>query len=281
MKEDYEYNITNILGDLEQKYNVQILFAVESGSRLWRIESIDSDYDVRFVYRKPLLDYLAIHPSKDVIEHTKSIYDFSGFDLYKFIRLLNQSNPSMIEWLNSDIIYVDHWLKRTLMHLINENFNPISLYCHYKSMCKNNYLTYLKSEKLMTYKKYLYAMRGLVNAKYVQQFLEVPPIKFEEAVKKVTLPFDVKEKLREIIDLKKQGIENDRISQIHLFERYIEDFLEEHVEIQNKKFSKTKELQEKVYEILGVEYPGILFKEYKEKYLNDLRDFEDYARGED
>ncbi len=250
---DIDYDIINTLGDLEQKYNIRILFAVESGSRAWRIESKDSDYDIRFVYVRDKKDYLKIHPPRDVIDKTDGIYDFVGFDLYKFIRLLNSSNPSVIEWLNCDIIYTeDGWSKEHLKKIMNKHFNPISLYYHYKSMCKNNYLNYLKSEKLMTHKKYLYAMRGLVNAKYVEQYLEVPPIRFKETVEKVSLPKDVKDKLWEVIEIKEQGGEKDIISHIHEFESYIEDFLDEHIEIMNKKFNKTHKLQEYVYKVLGV-----------------------------
>lgn len=36
--------------EIEQKENVRILMAVESGSRAWGFASPDSDYDVRFLY---------------------------------------------------------------------------------------------------------------------------------------------------------------------------------------------------------------------------------------
>ncbi len=37
------------LSSIEAKENVKILYAVESGSRAWGVESPDSDYDVRFI----------------------------------------------------------------------------------------------------------------------------------------------------------------------------------------------------------------------------------------
>jgi predicted nucleotidyltransferase len=39
------------LDEIEQRENVRILLAVESGSRAWGLSSPDSDYDVRFVYQ--------------------------------------------------------------------------------------------------------------------------------------------------------------------------------------------------------------------------------------
>ena len=45
-----EDKIKNKLKEIEEKENIRILFAVESGSRAWGFASPDSDYDVRFVY---------------------------------------------------------------------------------------------------------------------------------------------------------------------------------------------------------------------------------------
>lgn len=42
--------IISLCKQLEKEHHIKILFAVESGSRLWRVDSKDSDYDVRFVF---------------------------------------------------------------------------------------------------------------------------------------------------------------------------------------------------------------------------------------
>ena len=39
--------IINKLNEIEKKERVKIIYAIESGSRAWGFESIDSDYDVR------------------------------------------------------------------------------------------------------------------------------------------------------------------------------------------------------------------------------------------
>ncbi len=41
------------LKEIEEKENVRIIHAVESGSRAWGFASPDSDYDVRFIYVRP------------------------------------------------------------------------------------------------------------------------------------------------------------------------------------------------------------------------------------
>ena len=48
--------ILNKLKEIEEKENINIILAVEAGSRAWDFASKDSDYDVRFVYIRKLKD---------------------------------------------------------------------------------------------------------------------------------------------------------------------------------------------------------------------------------
>ena len=52
--------IINKLNEIEKKEDVKIIYAVESGSRAWGFESIDSDYDVRFIYVRDKNEYLCL-----------------------------------------------------------------------------------------------------------------------------------------------------------------------------------------------------------------------------
>lgn len=74
--------INEKLKEIEEKENVKIIMAVESGSRAWGFASPDSDYDVRFVYVRKLEDYLRLDKTKDIIEwQLDEILDISGWDL--------------------------------------------------------------------------------------------------------------------------------------------------------------------------------------------------------
>lgn len=53
---------------IEQKENIKILHAVESGSRAWGVLSPDSDCDVRFIYIRNPEFYLKLEKTRDVIE---------------------------------------------------------------------------------------------------------------------------------------------------------------------------------------------------------------------
>lgn len=94
-------------------------------------------------------------------------------------------------------------------------------------MCRTNYLKYLKSGELVTYKKYLYAYRGLVNTKWVAHKKTVPQIIFVNALKEMKgiIPDSILKKLYEIIKLKSRGREKDIVQNMVLMDDYIEEFL--------------------------------------------------------
>ena len=56
------------LKEIEEIYGVEVLWAVESGSRDRGFASPDSDFDVRFIYKRKAQDYLKLTPDRDVIE---------------------------------------------------------------------------------------------------------------------------------------------------------------------------------------------------------------------
>ena len=94
------------LVEIEEERGVNILYAVESGSRAWGFASPDSDYDVRFLYIRPVLDYLRIRPMRDVIEvPITDDLDTNGWDIIKALNLFRSSNPALLEWLRSPIVY--------------------------------------------------------------------------------------------------------------------------------------------------------------------------------
>lgn len=264
--------IKRICKEIEKEKKVKILFCIEAGSRVWRLESKDSDYDVRFVFVRPLTDYVSINKADDVITahfdkkgnkmSAEGCYlDFCGFDVFKFSKMLSASNPNVIEWLKSDIDYYGKKRKVWVDYAENQ-FKRISLYYHYKSMCRQNYLKYLKSGNLVTYKKYLYAMRGLVNSKYITWDIGLPSIDFDETLKtilrlqltgnfKEILPASIIEKLWKVIELKKRGKEKNIIQNIVKIDNYIESFLKDDSDAPiNKRLSTTLDLDKELKKIV-------------------------------
>lgn len=107
------------LNEIEKKYNVKIIFAVDNGSNAYGIASSNSDIDLRFLYVETLESYLKLGREKDVIEiiDKENNVEYKGFSLDKFLKLLSKSNPSILEELNSPISYLE---KNNFERITNE-----------------------------------------------------------------------------------------------------------------------------------------------------------------
>jgi len=178
-----EKRILETLEQIEWEQDVEILFACESGSRAWRFASPDSDYDVRFIYAGTLNDYLTIGRTRDVIERPiEDELDVNGWDVRKALALLRSSNPTVLEWLHSPVIYRanDSFLE-SMMALAMSAMRPRSLYHHYLSMARNDWLKRLCSGQA-TAKRYLYVLRTLLCAQWVVERETIPPVAFGDLV---------------------------------------------------------------------------------------------------
>lgn len=82
------------LNEIEKKYNVKIIFAVDNGSNAYGIASPNSDIDLRFLYVETLESYLKLGREKDIIEiiDKENNIEYKGFSLDKFLKLLSKSN---------------------------------------------------------------------------------------------------------------------------------------------------------------------------------------------
>jgi predicted nucleotidyltransferase len=147
--------------DIEKAEDVRILFAVESGSRAWGFPSPDSDYDVRFLYVHRPDWYLSIDPRRDVIElPIEGDFDVNGWDLRKALQLLIKSNPVLLEWLRSPVIYRgDRAAMQCLADLGHRTayFKP-SVF-HYLHLCESQYGRFIEGKDDVQLKKYFYCLR--------------------------------------------------------------------------------------------------------------------------
>lgn len=216
-------NIKNKIAQIEKDYDVDIIFAIESGSRAWGFESKDSDYDVRFVYRHRMDYYVDVIPERDVIElPINDIDDYSGWDIRKALFLMNKSNPSLFEWINSPIVYKKDEKRFNLIKQAAEQyFLPVSSMYHYIHMAKGNYREYLRGEKVKI-KKYFYVLRPLLACMWIKDRCENPPIEFEKLLSMIK---DEKLliKIDELLKKKRQGIESDFEDAIPEINRFIEE----------------------------------------------------------
>ena len=219
---DIEAQIRNKLAEIEYKENVRVILAVESGSRAWGFASPDSDYDVRFIYVRRPEDYIRLKPLRDVIEwQLDDVYDVSGWDLQKALRLTHDSNPSIFEWCSSPIIYKENELAEPFRALAAECFVPKKSLYHYVSMTHHNYNTYLTGDEVRV-KKYFYALRPILAAKWVADKGTPPPMLFEELVDAELDP-GLKPVVMELVRVKRETPEVGTRPKIPELDRYIRE----------------------------------------------------------
>jgi len=231
--------IKNKLNEIEQKENVTILFAVESGSRAWGFASPDSDFDVRFVYkRNNINDYLKLESIRDVIEwELNDIYDINGWDLNKTLKLVHNSNPVIFEWANSPIVYKETPFLEEFRNFIKPYFMTIKGAHHYLHMAERNYEMYLDDEDVKL-KKYFYVLRPILALKYVLHNKTNPPMLFDELVMAELKEETVKEEVKKLLERKKNSSELGAARKISVLNDYIQKEL---VLLKNEVNSLSKE----------------------------------------
>lgn len=194
------------LHDIEQRYNVRVLYACESGSRGWGFASPDSDYDVRFLYVHRPEWYLRVEPQRDVIElPIDDELDVCGWEWRKALGLLKGANPTLIEWLDSPVVYQeDETVLAELRALILAWFSPLRARWHYFSMARKNFRTYLQGETVRL-KKYFYVLRPLLAAQWVEAGKGVPPMRFAELLAGSELSAPLREEIDALLEIKQRA----------------------------------------------------------------------------
>ena len=210
------------LKEIEIEHNVHILLAVESGSRAWGFASPDSDYDVRFIYVRPKEFYLRLDRTRDVIEEPISeLLDINGWDIDKTLRLLHRSNPTLMEWFSSPIIYIDHGIRESFSPLMSKYFSSKKGLYHYLSMAKSNYREYLKSEMVRA-KKYFYVLRPVLACKWILEKGTPPPMLFSELMEAQLDPA-LKPAIDRLLELKMSHPEMKLIPRMDAVNEYLDE----------------------------------------------------------
>ena len=189
------------LRKIEEREQIHILHAVESGSRGWGFASPDSDYDVRFIYVRKEMDYLRLDPVRDVIElPIDDVLDINGWDLKKALILLHSSNPSLLEWFDSPIEYIHSSFSDEFISIKNDYFVAKSGLYHYLHMAKGNFREYLHRDMVRA-KKYFYVLRPILACLWIMDRGTPPPMVFKDLMT-AELPENLKGTVENLLELK-------------------------------------------------------------------------------
>lgn len=213
--------ILSKLDEIERAENVKIIHAIESGSRAWGFASPDSDYDVRFIYIRPMEYYLKLEQTRDVIEwQIDEVLDINGWDLQKALRLLYKSNPTIFEWNNSPLIYKTTPEWGVISKIIEQYFQSINGLHHYFNMAKTNYREYLKADEVR-FKKYFYVIRPILACKWILDKNTPPPMLFSELCD-AELSDDIKPEVDRLLEIKINSPEIAKGKRVDKLNEYIE-----------------------------------------------------------
>ncbi len=224
IEEQIKNEIRDELRAVAREENVTILWACESGSRAWGFESRDSDYDVRFIYLRSTDAYLRVSPLRDVIEKPISNdLDISGWDLQKALGLFRKSNPPLLEWLQSPIVYAEfEGFRESLSALIPQYFSPIGCMYHYMSMADRNRRSYLQQDQIR-FKRYFYMLRPVLACMWIEQGLGTPPIEFQCLLDRLVPKGTLRNEIELLMERKKSGDESQSGPQIPIISEFIVD----------------------------------------------------------
>lgn len=217
------------LKKIEEKHQVHIIYACESGSRGWGFASPDSDYDVRFIYVHQLPWYLNVDAQRDVIElPIDDELDISGWELRKALQLFRRSNPTLFEWLNSPIVYrEDECTTQKLRSLAANFYHTTKGQWHYLNMAKNNFRGYLKGEQIRL-KKYLYVLRPILAVQWINAGYGIPPMRFADLAGKMVTDTTLKEEINALLQIKMTSGEAEYGTPYPRIQAFIENFFETH-----------------------------------------------------
>lgn len=196
------------LAETEKQHGVRILYACESGSRAWGFASTDSDYDVRFIYVRPLSGYLKVKEDRDVIEAMLPLdIDLAGWDLRKALWLLTKSNPSLFEWLESPIVYsADKPFISEFKQIAARWYSEQRLFRHYLHMAEGNWRSYLQGEEV-SHKKYLYVLRPTLACRWIEEGKGVVPMEFAHLMEVINGESDLCAAIKRLLREKEGGVE--------------------------------------------------------------------------
>jgi|SRR3989338_10267427 len=231
--------IIKLIKEVEKEHEVNVVWAIESGSRAWGFASDDSDYDIRCMHVGKLEDYIGLSPPLQQINRFKNNLDLESWDIKKFAELTLKSNPQIAEWLRSPIVYVDSRIMVQLRKYFDEGCSLDFLKQHYIRMAKQNYHKYMGAGMSHSCKKYLYVLRGLACATYIEKKKQLPPLQYNEVIP--YLPEYVQVFFEKCV-VKKSTTEKAEIIADERVSQFIEQNLNQNFSKIDKTFKKKDEL---------------------------------------
>ena len=227
--------IADRLDRVAEEHDVRILYACESGSRAWGFPSTDSDYDVRVIYVHPRDWYLSIDLERrdDTIDlPIRDEIDVHGWDLRKALGLFRSANPTLLDWLQSPIVYrEDAAVMARWRELVPAYYTPRTAGHAYRGMAQSVAEQNLDEEPI-PHKAYLYVLRALLAVRWTEQRSEPVPVEFDRLVGATVEQNEIQEAIAALVDRKRAGTEPDAGARLPVLHDFVDAELERQAELE-------------------------------------------------
>jgi len=204
--------IVGHLANLMQQHGCRLLFAGESGSRAWGLQSPDSDYDVRCIYAHPAHWYLSIEDHRETIETVfPDDIDISGYELRKALRLFSTCNIPINEQILNPVCYGgDPAFLERIRALIPVYFNKNRALLHYSNVASQA-MSQVQGLAIGLHRVF-YIIRPLLACEWIAENEAMPPTEFQKLLDADFMPLPLMNEVTEIVRRKLVTVTVDRIS---------------------------------------------------------------------
>ena len=176
-----EREILKEVTELCDKHGVEPMYVFFTGSRAYGYHKEDSDFDILFVFKRPVADYFRVHPLPDEIKVADK--DVKGWDLRKFCSILCKSGWNAFEALHCRVAFpfVGHAMSfNHLKHLARSGdfYEPMKVAKTMVGCSARDLAKYDTAEGNKKLKYFLSYARMVMSARYCVLHTTYPPVNF-------------------------------------------------------------------------------------------------------
>lgn len=152
--------INMLIGNIEKKNNIKILFAAEDSYQRFKFLNKKNDYDIKFVYISNSAD------QEIDLEKQNELFNVHGYELHYVLENLMSGDYKIVELLNSTSIYFKCEKYDEIKKII---YDAINIECFERYLCKKINLSFKKeieNKKDVVVTSYLSLMGDYLLLKY-------------------------------------------------------------------------------------------------------------------
>lgn len=165
---------------LEKQLDIVILYCVDVGKRALGNPREDQPYEIRFIYRKNVKEYIRLDEKVEDLDirELKGVY-LIGKDLKQFLKMMHEGRIEPFEWLSSPMVYLEKPYIQEIRNIIPQYFSERRSLNTYAIQVMQRGLRYLEIESF-SLEYYALLIRAMLQCKWILSHHTMPPFTLEE-----------------------------------------------------------------------------------------------------